>query len=48
MTAFTLVEQTVTVGDATLNAGDLLIATGGRDILRFAPTQYGETTAGTS
>ncbi|MDH5580238.1 MAG: hypothetical protein OEZ09_17450, partial [Betaproteobacteria bacterium] len=48
VTAFTLVEQTVTVGNATLNAGDLLLAdAGGKDILRFQPTQYGETTTGT-
>ena len=48
-TAFTLVEQTVTVGDATLDAGDLLISNNGSvDILRFVPTQLGDTTAGSS
>ena len=48
-TAFTLVEQAVTVGGVTLNAGDLLISdNGSRDIRRFVPTQYGNTTSGSS
>ena len=49
VTAFTLVEQTVTVGNATLNAGDLLLASGAStDIQRFVATQYGNTTAGSA
>jgi hypothetical protein len=49
VTAFTLIEQAVTVGNVTLNAGDLLISNNGStDILRFVPTQLGDTTAGSS
>ena len=41
--------SSVTVGDVTLNAGDLLISNNGSpDILRFVPTQLGETTSGSS
>ena len=37
------------MGDVTLNAGDLLISNNGSpDILRFVPTQLGETTSGSS
>ena len=43
---FTLVEHDTTVGDVTLSAGELLLVNGGRDVLRFEPTQLGETTSG--
>ncbi|MBW2377726.1 MAG: hypothetical protein JRF55_17385, partial [Deltaproteobacteria bacterium] len=53
MQAFTLVEQTTTVGVGggaiTVNAGDILYATGlDANIYRFVSTSYGDTTAGVS
>ncbi|MDH4152735.1 MAG: tandem-95 repeat protein, partial [Nitrospira sp.] len=49
VTGFTLVEQAVTVGNVTLNAGDLLLVNGASaNIQRFVPTQYGDTTAGSA
>ena len=45
--AFTLVETPVMVGNTLLNAGDLLLSEGAKDILRYVPTQLGDTTSGT-
>ncbi len=47
VTGFTLVESAVMVGDTQLNAGDLLILEGNKDILRYVPAQLGDTTSGT-